>query len=51
MVYVFDGRRRRWVPDLDTFLARGYRWDEVKPLSHWQLAAIPEGYPLPRAAR
>lgn len=51
MIYVFDGRRRRWIPDLETFAAGGYRGDQVQTLSGWQLATIPEGYPVPRAVR
>jgi hypothetical protein len=46
-IYAFDGQRRRWVPDLQTFDAYGFKWEQVHHVSGWQLAAIPEGYPLP----
>ncbi|MDE2994094.1 MAG: hypothetical protein OXU67_09450 [Chloroflexota bacterium] len=48
-IYVYDGRHRRWIRDIATFTARGYRWEEVQQVSGWQLATIPEGYPLPKA--
>ncbi len=45
-IYVYDGRQRRWVPDIATFTSRGYRWEQVQQVSGWQLSTIPEGYPL-----
>lgn len=49
-IYVYDGRHRRWIRDIATFTSRGYRWEHVQQVSGWQLATIPEGYPLPKTA-
>ena len=48
-IYVYDGRHRRWIRDVATFTSLGYRWEHVQQVSGWQLATIPEGYPLPKA--
>jgi hypothetical protein len=45
-VYVLEGGRRRHVPDLATFLARGLRWESVRRLPDAVLATVPEGLPL-----
>ena len=48
-IYVYDGRHRRWIPDIATFTNRSYRWEQVQQVSGWQLSTVPEGYPLPKA--
>ena len=45
-VYDLEGGRRRHVPDLATFLARGLRWEAVRRLPDAVLDAVPEGPPL-----
>ncbi len=46
-VYVMSGGRRRAIPDIDTFQALGYRWENVLQIADWHLASIPELPPLP----
>jgi surface antigen len=49
-VYVVENGWRRWVPDAETFNARGYRWEDVRVIRPDQIARIPQGQPLPRAS-
>ncbi len=46
-VYVMAGCQRQWIPDPDTFNARGYHWDAIQHVSDADLTAIPEGAQLP----
>jgi hypothetical protein len=40
---------RRWIPDPATFESLGLDWAAVQVISDQELAAIPEGPPMPRA--
>ena len=42
-IYVIIGGTRRWVPDPQTFEAKGYKWDAVEQISDVELNAIPVG--------
>lgn len=46
-VYLMDAGQRRWIPDWQTFVARGYYWADVRHLSTPELNSIPLGPPLP----
>jgi len=46
-VYVMAACQRHWIPDPDTFNAHGYNWNAIHHVSDADLAAIPEGAPLP----
>lgn len=50
-VYLFDGRHRRWIPNIEVFMALGYEWDKVKKVDSWSLSDIPEGFPINRHRR
>jgi hypothetical protein len=45
-IFYFDGTRRRWVPTLAVFEARGFRWEDVKLIGDYALRDLPEGEPL-----
>jgi hypothetical protein len=47
-VYLVDGGELRWIPDPDTFAARGLRWDRIGVVADAALAELPVGAPLPR---
>jgi hypothetical protein len=42
-VWLLDGRQRRWIADLATFSARGYRWEQVEIIAPAILNAVPVG--------
>ncbi len=46
-VYVMENGARRWIPDPQTFDARGYDWAAVRHLSEPEINSIPLGQPLP----
>jgi hypothetical protein len=48
-IYVMLGGQRHWVPDPDTFNARGYNWGAVRQTEDDDLNAIPLGTALPTA--
>ena len=45
-IFYFDGERRRWVPTLGVFEARGFRWEDVRLIGEYALRELPEGEPL-----
>ena len=45
-VYVIEAGKRRWISSLAAFAARGYRWDQVHPVSDTALQAIALGAPI-----
>ena len=50
-VYVMSGGERHLVPDIATFTARRYRWEDVQIITDAELAGIPEGFAfLPEGA-
>jgi lysophospholipase L1-like esterase len=46
-VYVVTGGQRRWIPSVEVFNARGYKWDRIRQLPDAIIAAIPRGTDLP----
>lgn len=47
-VYLVQNGQRRWIPDELTFLALGYKWENIKKISEQELMVIPESSPLPK---
>jgi hypothetical protein len=45
-IYVLEDDRRRWVPSMAVFTARGFDWDDVQLTPDYVLRTIPEGPPL-----
>lgn len=47
-VYLLEGGQKRWIKDIPTFEARGYRWNDINQwLSCEELRSIPDGIPIP----
>ena len=46
-IYLLEDGAKRWVQDIPTFTAQGYRWDDVEFVSCPDLAAVPDGPPIP----
>lgn len=46
-VYRLEEGQKRWIVDIPTFQAEGYVWDDVKIVSCYQLAALPDGDSIP----
>ena len=46
-IYLLEAGAKRWVKDIPTFTAQGYRWDDVHIVSCPNLAAVPDGRPIP----
>jgi len=46
-VYVILGGKKCYIPDPETFNAKGYRWDRVKDINSDAFNKIPTGSPLP----
>lgn len=49
-IYLLDGGEKRWIEDIETFNARGYVWDDVSFVPCTDLAAVPDGTPIPADA-
>jgi hypothetical protein len=47
--YVIQGGRKCYIPDSETFHARGYSWDQVKEVDKPTIDSIPTGIPIPSA--
>lgn len=45
--YVIEGGRKCYIPDVETFHTRGYRWDQVKEVDQTTLDSIITGIPIP----
>jgi hypothetical protein len=50
-IYLLQGGQKRWVKDIPTFEAEGYRWSDV---TEWvtcaDLRSVPDGVPIPPGA-
>ena len=49
-VYLLDGGEKRWIEDIETFSARGFRWHDVRTIDCEDLQSIPSGEPIPADA-
>jgi hypothetical protein len=46
-IYRLENQQKRWIKDIDTFLAEGHVWDDVRFVSCEYLRNIPDGPPIP----
>jgi len=49
-IYRLENNQKRWIKDIDTFLAEGHVWDDVRFVSCDYLRGIPDGPPIPEDA-
>jgi hypothetical protein len=49
-IYRLENNQKRWIKDIDTFLAEGHVWDDVRFVSCAYLQSIPDGLPIPENA-
>jgi hypothetical protein len=47
-VYVIQRGTKRHIPDVHTFNALGYRWDQVRDVNEYMFNSVPTGRPIPR---
>ena len=45
-----ENGQKRWIKDIDTFLAEGHVWEDVRFVSCEYLRSIPDGPPIPEDA-
>jgi len=45
-IYVIEKGIRRWIPDMETFNARGYSLGAVKDISFQEIRSVPVGQPI-----
>ncbi|OQA37941.1 MAG: hypothetical protein BWY52_03319 [Chloroflexi bacterium ADurb.Bin325] len=47
-IYLLEGGQKRWIKDIPTFEAQGYRWDDINQwISCDELRSVPDGVPIP----
>jgi hypothetical protein len=46
-VYLLDGGQKRWIRDIPTFEAEGFKWRDVKFETCEDIDAVPDGEPIP----
>ena len=49
-IYRLENQEKRWIQDIDTFLAEGHVWEDVRLVSCTRLRDIPDGPPIPEDA-
>lgn len=49
-IYRLENRQKRWIKDIDTLLAEGHTWEDVKFVSCDYLRSLPDGPPIPEDA-
>lgn len=49
-IYRLENDQKRWIKDIDTFLAEGHVWEDVRFVSCEYLRGIPDGSPIPENA-
>jgi hypothetical protein len=49
-IYRLENNQKRWIKDIDTFLAEGHVWEDVRLVSCGYLRSIPDGPPIPEDA-
>ncbi|MBN1138729.1 MAG: hypothetical protein JXM73_19240 [Anaerolineae bacterium] len=49
-IYRLENDQKRWIKDIDTFLAEGHVWEDVRAVSCDYLRSIPDGPPIPEDA-
>jgi len=49
-IYLLDGRKKRWIEDIETLDDRGYVWQDVRLITCADLRSILDGMPIPANA-
>jgi hypothetical protein len=49
-IYRLENQEKRWIKDIDTFLAEGHVWEDVRFVSCQYLRELPDGPPIPEGA-
>ncbi len=49
-IYLLENGQKRWVQDIATFEAQGYRWNDVQFVACAELRAVPDGETIPPGA-
>jgi hypothetical protein len=49
-IYRLENEQKRWIKDIDTFLAEGHVWEDVRFVSCQYLRDLPNGPPIPEDA-
>jgi hypothetical protein len=49
-IYRLENNQKRWIKDIDTFLAEGHVWEDVRFVTCQYLRDIPDGPPIPENA-
>ena len=49
-IYLLDNGEKRWIKDIPTFETQGFRWNDVIYVNCDDLAAVPDGVPIPLEA-
>jgi hypothetical protein len=49
-IYRLENQEKRWIRDIDTFLAEGHVWEDVRFVSCQYLRNLPDGPPIPEDA-
>jgi hypothetical protein len=49
-IYRLENQQKRWIRDIDTFVAEGHVWDDVRFVSCDYLRDLPDGPPIPEDA-
>jgi hypothetical protein len=49
-IYRLENDQKRWIKDIDTFLAEGHVWEDVRFVSCEYLRDLPDGPPIPEDA-
>jgi hypothetical protein len=49
-IYRLENDQKRWIKDIDTFLAEGHVWEDVRMVSCDYLRGLPDGPPIPEDA-
>ena len=49
-IYRLENDQKRWIKDIDTFLAEGHAWEDVRFVTCQYLRDLPDGPPIPEDA-
>ncbi len=49
-IYRLENQEKRWIKDIDTFMAEGHVWEDVRFVPRDYLREIPDGPPIPEDA-
>jgi len=49
-IYRLENQQKRWIRDIETLLAEGHTWEDVRVVSCERLHSVPDGPPIPADA-